>query len=125
MAGLVQPVQTDIRNDFSFLGLTESYVSENPDYITVYEFEKHDYTHYYWKLYKYANFAYSFAGFYLVGIFLLQRWMKNREPFELRKPLFAWNVLLAALSMIMFSRFLPEVLFINQKYGFYRSYCKR
>lgn len=113
------------RNNFSFLGLTESYVEENPDYITVYDFEKHDYVRYYWWLSNNMYATYSLAVVYLVGIYGLQRWMKNREAFELRRPLFFWNVLLAALSMIMFSRFLPELVYINNKYGFYRSYCKR
>ncbi len=118
-------VQQPSRNDFSFLGLTENFIAETPDYITVYEFEKHDYLKYYMMLNNNIYATYSLAVVYLVVIFALQKWMKKKEAFDLRRPLFFWNVLLAGLSMIMFSRFLPEMVHINEKYGFYRSYCKR
>ena len=34
---------------------------------------------------------------YLVLIYVGQKWMANREPYNLKRPLFLWNVLLAVL----------------------------
>ena len=40
--------------------------------------------------------------FYVASIFAIQRWMKNRERYTLRRPLFAWSLTLALFSCLGF-----------------------
>lgn len=78
----------------------------------------HDFVSTHWALAVYAGVA------YLVTIFGIQHVMKNRPAFDLRIPLFWWNIGLGIFSIVGFSRFLPG--FINvlmQSDGFYNSIC--
>jgi hypothetical protein len=72
-----------------------------------------------WTLSVYASFA------YICLIFVGQVWMRNREPFKLRKPLVAWNIALAVFSIFGFLRTVPELLHITQEYGYHSSICTR
>jgi len=62
---------------------------------------------------------------YIVLIFLGQEWMRNREPFKLRKVLVAWNLMLAAFSIFGFLRTVPELMYINTTHGVHFSICER
>lgn len=62
---------------------------------------------------------------YVCVIFIVQSWMKNRQPFKLRKVLVAWNIMLAAFSIFGFLRTVPELIHINTSYGFHNSICAR
>ena len=37
---------------------------------------------------------------YLVLIYVGRKWMANREPYNLKRPLFLWNVFLAVFSIL-------------------------
>ena len=50
----------------------------------------------YWMIAVYASI------FYVVTIFAIQRYMKNRDPFDLRRWLFAWSLMLSLFSIVGF-----------------------
>ncbi|CAG7825357.1 unnamed protein product [Allacma fusca] len=66
------------------------------------------------------------AVIYVNLIFIGGHWMKNRQPFQLRRLLTAWNIGLALFSAIGFFRTAPEVFHIlKQSNGFHQSVCSR
>lgn len=65
------------------------------------------------------------AFVYLVVIFSAQKYMKNREKFELRRALIAWNFVLAGFSTLGAIRVWPEFLYVIQTKGIEHSYCSR
>jgi len=60
---------------------------------------------------------------YLVVIFGLHRWMKNRSPFEFNYLLAAHNFLLCFISLVMAIGFSGRVISVLYNYGFYHLYC--
>ena len=46
-----------------------------------------------------------------------------REPFHLRRPLMAWNLVLAVFSILGAARTLPEFIFTFSTHGIYHSLC--
>lgn len=76
----------------------------DPSYLTVYQWEHFELRRWrkwmgnYWSLSIYASLV------YLIVIFSVQRFMKNREPFNLRGLLTCWNFALAAFSIMGFLR---------------------
>jgi elongation of very long chain fatty acids protein 6 len=60
---------------------------------------------------------------YLACIFLGQLIMKNREKFDLRRGLIAWNTLLCAFSLMGCYRLWPEFIHAIQRHGLDHSYC--
>ena len=46
-----------------------------------------------------------------------------REPFHLRRPLMAWNLVLAVFSILGAARTLPEFIFTFRTHGIYHSLC--
>lgn len=44
------------------------------------------------------------AVVYVASIFALQRWMRDRQKYELRRPLFIWSLLLSLFSIYGFSQ---------------------
>ncbi|GFR21493.1 putative fatty acid elongation protein 3 [Trichonephila clavata] len=62
-------------------------------------------------------------AFYLVTIFGIRAYMQSRAPFNLRKPLIVWNVLLAVFSIMGTCRMLPELIHVLKKFGFTYSVC--
>lgn len=61
--------------------------------------------------------------FYIIVIFSIQRYMKNRPPLELKTPLIIWNIGLALFSIAGTIRMLPGFLHIINEFGFTFSIC--
>lgn len=60
---------------------------------------------------------------YIVLLLFGQYYMKNREKYDLRKPLIAWNVILAVFSTIGALRVWPEFILALTKHGVEYSVC--
>lgn len=66
------------------------------------------------------------VSLYITAIFSIKYWMRDRQAFVLKKPLFLWNLGLGVFSIFGFLRILPTMLFtLNQPNGFYDSICSR
>jgi len=68
------------------------------------------------------------GSIYLVAVYFLflvagRYFMRDREPFQLTKPLIAWNALLAAFSLYGAYYTVPEFISHLRKYGYFDSYC--
>lgn len=73
-----------------------------------------------WSLSLYAT------GIYWIMIFVGQRIMRDRQPFNLRKPLALWNFFLAAFSICGFLRTGPDLYdVLRGQNGFHNSVCVR
>lgn len=91
-----------------------------------YEWEKFDYP--YWRKWMGSHWHWTviISVVYVTLIHLGRRWMTNREPLKLRKPLIVWNTALAIFSLFGFYRIAPEMLnVLSQPNGFYHSVCTR
>ena len=65
-----------------------------------------------------------YVAVYLVVIAVLKAYMKNREKFELKKTIAAWNFGLAFFSVLGVVRTLPELVrLLSLDGGFHRSAC--
>jgi elongation of very long chain fatty acids protein 6 len=63
---------------------------------------------------------------YILTIFSVQKYMKNRPAFQLRGLLTCWNIMLAVFSIAGFMRTAPELFHVlSMPHGFYRSICVR
>jgi elongation of very long chain fatty acids protein 6 len=71
-----------------------------------------------WSISLYISFA------YVILIFGLQSFMKNRSPYELRKSLIVWNLLLALFSILGTIYCLPFSLKVLVFKGFDASVCE-
>ena len=60
---------------------------------------------------------------YLILVWCGKEWMKKREPFGLRGPLFVWNLSLAVFSIIGASVEIPPLFRYIREYGFSYSVC--
>jgi elongation of very long chain fatty acids protein 6 len=73
----------------------------------------------------------EFAGYagvtYILAIFGLQWWMRDRKAFQLKWPLFWWNLGLGIFSIFGFARTLPGFLGVlfGEENGFYHSICTK
>ena len=61
---------------------------------------------------------------YLVLIYVGQKWMANRNPYNLKRALFLWNVGLAVFSILGTITFLPSTVKAVFKYGIPYTACK-
>ena len=61
---------------------------------------------------------------YLVLIYVGRKWMANREPYNLKRPLFLWNVFLAVFSIFGTINSLPFLVKAVFKYGIPYATCK-
>lgn len=61
---------------------------------------------------------------YLLFIFLGEKIMKDRKPFDLLGPLAAWNLFLAVFSIYGATRTVPHLLFRIATYSFERTICE-
>jgi elongation of very long chain fatty acids protein 6 len=66
-----------------------------------------------------------YAFLYILIIHCGQRFMKSREKFDLRKPLIAWNFVLAIFSAIGTIRVWPEFIHSIAQRGVEHSVCSR
>lgn len=62
---------------------------------------------------------------YIVLIFGIQAFMKNRPALKLKKALFVWNATLGIFSIIGFIRFIPEAVSVVMNSGIHGSLCRR
>lgn len=83
----------------------------------------------YWNdLFKtYWMFPFVSGSVYLIVIFALQRFMRNRKPLQLKRSLLVWNIIIGLFSILGFIRTFPELYGIvtSRPNGFYRSVCVR
>ena len=66
-----------------------------------------------------------YAFVYIVAVFSGQKLMKNRQKFEMRQALVAWNFVLAGFSIIGAVRIWPEFIHSIATKGLQYSYCSR
>lgn len=66
-----------------------------------------------------------FGAVYIMVIYGIQAYLKNRQAFELRMPLFWWNLSLGVFSIFGFVRIFPGFLKALDQFGFYSSICER
>lgn len=78
---------------------------------------KRDYMNKYWSLSIY------YALVYVVVIFALQAFMRTRPKFDLRRPLIAWNFLLAAFSILGTVRVWPDFISTIYTKGILETMC--
>jgi elongation of very long chain fatty acids protein 6 len=71
----------------------------------------------------YMSIVYAFL--YVILIFGGQKFMQTREKFDLRKPLIAWNFILAAFSAIGTIRVWPEFIHSLTNIGVEHSVCNK
>ena len=60
---------------------------------------------------------------YLVLIYFGKQWMKNREPFDLKGPLFMWNSAIAIFSIMGASVCVPALISSVREKGFVYTSC--
>lgn len=81
-----------------------------------------------WKSFMrtHRNIPFYASIVYLVVIFGLKSYMKNRQGLELRKPLIVWNWTLGIFSMVGFYRMSQELMYVlSLPNGFHKSVCIR
>lgn len=74
-------------------------------------------------LLNYGHYSVHIAVAYVVIIFSIQRWMRDREKYNLRTPLFLWSLTLALFSMATTVMFNPKLLQYTYNHGFERITC--
>lgn len=98
------------------------------NYSYVYPFEKYyldaqfRQTQVNWMIRNWKN-AVFISFIYVIVIFSGQRFMRNRERFELRACLVLWNLSLAVFSIFGAMRTLPEFLYILSNHDFKYTVC--
>lgn len=96
-----------------------------PDYLNLYEFEKFE-NHEEWRQWMFSHWQWSVYAsvIYIMIVFYGQWWMKDKQPYKLRKVLTAWNITLAAFSAMGLFRSAPELIVsVLKPDGFHRSVC--
>lgn len=131
-ASLAHTIEKDLGPLFQLAPIDHPTRSLNPNVTTVYSsefgferlFESREYvdsiSHYMkdkWKL------SFVFAGVYLLFVVVGRWFMSTRQKFEIRKPLIAWNILLAVFSIIGSIRVWPEFLHAVFDRGIVYSVC--
>jgi hypothetical protein len=64
------------------------------------------------------------VALYVFGIFAVKYIMRDRKPFDLERPLIAWNAFLATFSLLGFLYTFPSFLNVIRKHGLSRKYKK-
>lgn len=74
---------------------------------------------------KYWHWSLFFSAAYLVSIFALKRWMRDREKYDLRRPLFFWSLCLSLFSFWGF--YICGIEYLKYFYynGWERTTCDR
>ncbi len=95
-----------------------------PKYLYMFEFEEkfvHSKTRE--LMLNYWTSAFYMCALYVLLIFSIQSYMKNRPKYNLKKVLVVWNTCLAVFSIIGASRTLPELIHVLSNFGIYHSVC--
>ncbi|XP_023222629.1 elongation of very long chain fatty acids protein 3-like [Centruroides sculpturatus] len=71
----------------------------------------------------FSPYVIHISAIYIIVIFTLQHYMKSKQPYQLRGPLFFWNTLLALFSICGTIRVLPGLWIIIRDFGFTFSVC--
>uniref|UniRef100_A0A0M3IUK0 Elongation of very long chain fatty acids protein n=1 Tax=Ascaris lumbricoides TaxID=6252 RepID=A0A0M3IUK0_ASCLU len=74
-------------------------------------------------LQRYWYHSITISVVYFIIIKLIQRFMRDREAFVLKRPLVIWNASLAIFSAIGFIRFGEDLVYSVFNLGMYRSVC--
>ena len=74
---------------------------------------------------EYWHWSIHISGAYILSIFALQRWMRDRERYELREPLFVWSLTLSLFSFYGFSISGIEHVRYFYVHGWERATCDR
>ncbi|GMR46558.1 hypothetical protein PMAYCL1PPCAC_16753, partial [Pristionchus mayeri] len=72
---------------------------------------------------EHAGLAVQAIIVYLIGIFAIKIWMRNRQPFDLRLPLALWNFIIANLSGLCALAMAYEYLSALYFHGFNETLC--
>lgn len=72
---------------------------------------------------NYWTSGFYLCSFYVIVIFSIQFYMRNKPKYTLRKVLVLWNTSLAIFSIIGASRTLPELIHVLRNFGIYHSVC--
>jgi elongation of very long chain fatty acids protein 6 len=72
---------------------------------------------------KHWHFSIYIVLAYIAGVHYLKKWMENRKPYDLRYPLFFWNLGLAIFSTTGSWRFGHEFFYVLWNRGFHDSIC--
>ncbi|CAG0878922.1 unnamed protein product [Darwinula stevensoni] len=76
-----------------------------------------------WWFMDYWTLSFVFVAVYLILVFWGRRWMASRPPYDLQKPLIAWNFSLSLFSILVVNRCLPEVYRSFRRDSLYQSMC--
>lgn len=93
--------------------------------MTTLDFEK-NFNYNYWRIWMSTNWKLPIyiSVLHVLGIFVRQKWMKDRLPYKLERSLKIWNFLLAAFSVAWFLCSFPEVVFLlNKSDRYYQVSC--
>lgn len=71
----------------------------------------------------FSNYIHYVVAIYIITIFGIKHLMRERRAFELKYPLFLWNLSLAIFSIIGTLRVVPELVFKYNTLGLMGSYC--
>lgn len=67
---------------------------------------------------EYWHYSVFIAIAYLISIFSLQRWMRNRKPYDLKISLAIWNIILATFSTFGCFRLAEEYFYVFNERSF-------
>ena len=73
--------------------------------------------------YKYLFVPPLASVLYLLVIFSGKKWMQDRQPFDLKRPLAVWNSMLAAFSVVGFVVLAPPILDHIREHGYFHAVC--
>ena len=87
----------------------------------LYTFDSWDYAFEFYDRYFYYLFVVALS--YLPTIYLLSKWMENREPFDLRWPLFCWNLFIGIFSILGTYYTFPAFISLSRELGLTTVSC--
>ena len=73
----------------------------------------------------YCHWSVYISVFYVASIFAIQKWMRDREKFDLRRPLFIWSLTLSLFSFYGYYRNGLVQLRYLYDYGWERATCDK
>ncbi|CAG0878927.1 unnamed protein product [Darwinula stevensoni] len=76
-----------------------------------------------WWFMDYWTLSFVFVALYLILVFWSRRWMASRPPYDLQKPLIAWNFFFSVFSILAVYRGIPEVYRSIRHDSLYYSMC--
>lgn len=103
-----------------------TYTDPNDNKIENFAFEEVDLFYWYDFAMAYRSLWIYTGIVYILGIFGLKRFMRDRPAYDLKMPLFWWNTASGVYSIIGLCRVLPGFLYtLSLTNGFYISICSK